>query len=844
MASTYTTNSGIEKPGDGEQSGTWGDTVNTNMDILDTLVSGFVQITAGSTSVTLTTTDGSVTDGMNRAIKYVDGGDLGGNCTVTFAPNDQEKLLFVENGLSASRSLIFSQGSGSNYTLQNGKQAIIRSDGAGSGAAVYGVLTNLEITTLEVTGAAAIDGALTQGGASQFNSTITVGVDDTGYDVKMFGATSGKSLLWDESADSLIVTGTTTLVGTTNLDAVDIDGATQIDGTVTVGVDDTGYDVKFFGATSGDFMLWDESENSLEFPDGVKAKWGDGPDITIHHDGSNSYISDTGTGALYVLANVFQVNNAGNSYPMISATEGAGVSLSFGDGSVKLATVTGGVNVTGELEADSLDIDGATQIDGTVTVGVDDTGYDVKFFGAASGSYMLWDESTDDLILAGAAGLSHAGAITAADAAGPTVLNEAATATNPTLVPNKADPDTGLSWKSANILGMTAGGTNVMQAASTHIGLNGMAPNPGTAGNWGLSLGGIGSTGQGVVQLIGNPTGTGSAGRYGVHHYNSGSYTYIGGTTVHRGANDTSGTMKLQVVNSGSVVSAINITSAGLVGIGTTAPASLLHVAGTVQVGVDDTGHDVKFFGATSGAYLLWDESADDLKLVGAAGLTVAGAVDMASTLNVTGAVTNGSDAGDTRFVMNSANQYTLQFKNAGNTSGHIGGSGADVLRFSNAAGATIMEMNAGQITAPLQPSFYASCAAKTNVTGDATTTYLVGSAGYSWTEVQDRNADFDGAGLFTAPVAGFYHMSGTMQWTGLNTATSGVAYLVVSNGNIQILHNPTNIANVGVNYNVNISQVVYMDASDTSQLAMYINGAGSDVCDLDNAQFSGYLLG
>jgi hypothetical protein len=92
---------------------------------------------------------------------------------------------------------------------------------------------------------------------------INVGVDDTGYDVKFFGATTGKSLLWDESADSLIVTGTTTLVGTTNLDAVDIDGATQIDATVTVGVDDTGYDVKFFGATAGAYMLWDESADDL-----------------------------------------------------------------------------------------------------------------------------------------------------------------------------------------------------------------------------------------------------------------------------------------------------------------------------------------------------------------------------------------------------------------------------------------------------------------------------------------------------------------------------------------------------------------------------------------------------
>ena len=38
---------------------------------------------------------------------------------------------------------------------------------------------------------------------------------------------------------------------------------------------------------------------------------------------------------------------------------------------------------------------------------------------------------------------------------------------------------------------------------------------------------------------------------------------------------------------------------------------------GAVTVGVDDTGHDVKFFGATSGKYMEWDESADDLIVMG-----------------------------------------------------------------------------------------------------------------------------------------------------------------------------------------------------------------------------------
>ena len=59
----------------------------------------------------------------------------------------------------------------------------------------------------------------------------------------------------------------------------------------------------------------------------------------------------------------------------------------------------------------------------------------------------------------------------------------------------------------------------------------------------------------------------------------------------------------------------MTILESGNVGIGVTAPASKLHVAGTVQVGVDDTGHDVKFYGDTAGKYMLWDTSTDDLLL-------------------------------------------------------------------------------------------------------------------------------------------------------------------------------------------------------------------------------------
>jgi len=83
---------------------------------------------------------------------------------------------------------------------------------------------------------------------------------------------------------------------------------------------------------------------------------------------------------------------------------------------------------------------------------------------------------------------------------------------------------------------------------------------------------------------------------------------------------------------------------------------------GTLIGGADDHGVDFKFFGETSGAYIQWDQSADDLVLAGAAGLDIAGdidvdgtanldivdidgAVDMASTLQVDGSITSSDGA-------------------------------------------------------------------------------------------------------------------------------------------------------------------------------------------------------
>jgi len=202
MTSTYTSNSGIEKPGTGDQSGTWGDTTNTNMDIIDRAISGVVSLSLTGTSTTLTTTDGSLTDGMYKVLVLA--GSTAGTNTITIAPNDADKFYLVKNG--SGQSAVFSQGTGANVTIPNGGADIIFSDGAGTGAAVSSIFANsLSFGKVNLTSDTA------SGDAAALGYTAAEGLILTGQ-----GSTNDVTIKNDADADVLeIPTGSTnvTVVG-------------------------------------------------------------------------------------------------------------------------------------------------------------------------------------------------------------------------------------------------------------------------------------------------------------------------------------------------------------------------------------------------------------------------------------------------------------------------------------------------------------------------------------------------------------------------------------------------------------------------------------------------------
>ena len=114
--------------------------------------------------------------------------------------------------------------------------------------------------------------------------------------------------------------------------------------------------------------------------DNAVVKFGDDSDVTLTH------VHDTGL--------------------LLNSTR----QLQFGDSGTYIHQSADGVldlvsDTEIEINATTVDINGAIAAAGAITVGADDSGYDVKFWGDTASAYMLWDTSADDLILAGTAGL-------------------------------------------------------------------------------------------------------------------------------------------------------------------------------------------------------------------------------------------------------------------------------------------------------------------------------------------------------------------------------------------------------------------------------------------------------
>ena len=141
MASTYSTDLSLELVTTGEKAGLWGTITNTNLQLLQTAASGYVEVTLSTGNVTLDLSDGSATaNGKNLYIKVT--GTLSGNASLTMPASttggNANRVFFVEDGTTRGTAaeswtvtlLTTGQSAATQVPLPEGATALVYSRGS------------------------------------------------------------------------------------------------------------------------------------------------------------------------------------------------------------------------------------------------------------------------------------------------------------------------------------------------------------------------------------------------------------------------------------------------------------------------------------------------------------------------------------------------------------------------------------------------------------------------------------------------------------------------------------------------------------------------------------------
>jgi len=129
MASSFSTSLKFEKMTTGEKAGLWGTVTNTNLDIIEQAVGGYVELSLASGNQTPAISDGSASDGRNKVIKLT--GSLTANRSLIF-PDSTEKTYIVIDGTTRTTNhytITIKTTSGTGLTMPVGATMLVIVDG-------------------------------------------------------------------------------------------------------------------------------------------------------------------------------------------------------------------------------------------------------------------------------------------------------------------------------------------------------------------------------------------------------------------------------------------------------------------------------------------------------------------------------------------------------------------------------------------------------------------------------------------------------------------------------------------------------------------------------------------
>jgi len=193
---TYVNNLRLKEIVTGDESGTWGTSTNTNLELIgDGLGYGTEQVAADANE-TFTMADGTADGVRAMYLKFTSAGSLTATRTLTLAPNTVSKVWIIENATTGSQIITIKQGAGATVNVASGERAFIYTDGAGAGAAVFtadpggsggvGSVTSVggtgTVNGITLSGTVTSSGNLTLGGTlgsvdltSQITGTLPIG---------------------------------------------------------------------------------------------------------------------------------------------------------------------------------------------------------------------------------------------------------------------------------------------------------------------------------------------------------------------------------------------------------------------------------------------------------------------------------------------------------------------------------------------------------------------------------------------------------------------------------------------------------------------------------------------
>jgi hypothetical protein len=208
MASTFT-DLGIELMFTGENSGTWGDKTNSNLNLIQQALAGYEAVTVNGTgTTTLDIIDATISNGRNAVIKLT--GTITGNIVVTI-PDTTEKTYIIENGTVGAFTVEFKTASGTGVTFATTDKStkILFADG-----------TNIVDTgTVSLTGVQTLTNkTLTSPNINEINGTGLILFNDGAYNADAT-LTDGATITWDVGSSpvaKVTLAGNRTLSSPTN----------------------------------------------------------------------------------------------------------------------------------------------------------------------------------------------------------------------------------------------------------------------------------------------------------------------------------------------------------------------------------------------------------------------------------------------------------------------------------------------------------------------------------------------------------------------------------------------------------------------------------------------------